>query len=221
MNRQARYRMGAVALLGLLATGCAESTVGGSLIGATGGAIVGAATSGRHVGRNVALGAVIGGLLGGLAGEAYHQRQVAAAATQPPPPPPGTPVPPPPGAGGPPPPPPGPWTVVTAPPPPPGPGGPTVGEPAVPPDPTRGVVTNGTLWEIHVHFNRPPGSPDPLVLRPGANAPVVLDIGKHRVVAQAFVDTQLGRRLVGTFDQTLTVDPRAPGWTIHFFPTNF
>jgi len=28
-------------------------------------------------------------------------------------------------------------------------------------------------------------------------------------------------RLVGTFDRTLTVDPRAPGWTIHFFPANF
>jgi hypothetical protein len=49
----------------------------------------------------------------------------------------------------------------------------------------------------------------------------VLDVGQHRVVAQAFVDTQLGRRLVGTFDRTLTVDPRAPGWTIHFFPANF
>ena len=46
--------------------------------------------------------------------------------------------------------------------------------------------------------------------------------GPHRVIAQAYVDTQLGRRLVGTFDRTLTVDPRAPGWTIHFFfPSNF
>ena len=35
------------------------------------------------------------------------------------------------------------------------------------------------------------------------------------------MDTQLGRRLVGTFDQILSVDPRAPGWTIHFFPTQF
>jgi hypothetical protein len=98
--------------------------------------------------------------------------------------------------------------------------GPPAG-PGAPPDPTLGVITNGTQWEIHVFLDLPPGSPSPLVLKPGTQAPVVLDIGQHRVVAQAFVDTQLGRRLVGTFDRTLTVDPRAPGWTIHFFPANF
>ena len=84
-----------------------------------------------------------------------------------------------------------------------------------------GIITNGTQWEIQVYMDLPPGSPSPLVLKPGMQAPVVLDIGQHRIVAQAFVDTQLGRRLVGTFDRTLTVDPRAPGWTIHFFPANF
>ena len=110
---------------------------------------------------------------------------------------------------------------MTAPPPPPPVGPAPVGGPAVAPDPTRGVITNGTLWEIHVFIDQLPGGQSPLVLRPSTSAPVVLDIGQHRVVAQAFVDTQLGRRLVGTFDRTLTVDPRAPGWTIHFFPANF
>jgi hypothetical protein len=133
---------------------------------------------------------------------AYHQREVAAAAQQQPPPPPGAPPPPPPTQ----------WSVVTAPPPPPPPGEQAVGPPAAPPDPTRGVITNGTLWEIHVFVDQPPESPNPLVLRPGADVSVVLDIGQHRIIAQAFVDTQLGRRLVGTFDRTLT---------IHFFPTNF
>ena len=70
-------------------------------------------------------------------------------------------------------------------------------------------------------IDHPPGSPGPLVPGPGTQVPVLLDIGPHRVIAQAYVDTQLGRRLVGTFDRTLTVDPRAPGWTIHFFPANF
>src|SRR5206468_8644443 len=156
-----------------------------------GGAILGAATSGRHTGRNLALGAVIGGLIGALAGEVVSQRDAAAKAPPPPPPPPGAaPVPPPP-------PPEGQWSVVTAPPPPP-PGG-----PARPPDPTLGVITNGTGWEIQVFFDAPPGSPNPLVLKPSASVPVVLDVGQHRVVAPAFVDTQLGRRLVGTFDRTL------------------
>lgn len=215
MGKRASYRIGVAALALTLLAGCAESTTKGAILGGASGAIVGAATSGRHVGRNLALGAVIGGLIGALAGEVVHQRGVAAAAQTPPPPPP-----PPPAVSVAPPPPGGQWTVVTAPPPLP-PAGQPVGGPAPPPDPTRGVIANGTLWEIHVFIDAPPGSPGPLVLRPGTNAPVVLDIGQHRVVAQAFVDTQLGRRLVGTFDRTLTVDPRAPGWTIHFFPANF
>ena len=166
------------------------------------------------MGRNVGLGALIGGLVGALAGEVIQQRTAAAAPTPVPPPPPV--------AGPPPPPPPGHWSVVTAPTPPPPVGPPApAGNPGRPPDPTLGVITNGTQWEIQVFIDNPPGSPSPLVLSPGMQAPVVLDVGQHRVVAQAFVDTQLGRRLVGTFDRTLTVDPRAPGWTIHFFPANF
>ena len=159
------------------------------------------------------LGALIGGLVGALAGEVIQQRTAAAAPSAPAPPPAGAP-PAPPG--------PGQWSVVTAPPPPPPVGPPPpAGHPGRPPDPTMGVITNGTQWEIQVFLDNPPGSPGPLVLQPGMQAPVVLDIGQHRVIAHAFVETQLGRRLVGTFDRTLMVDPRAPGWTIHFFPANF
>jgi hypothetical protein len=212
-------------LLALLLAGCAaqsgQSAVGeaplkGGIIGAAGGAMIGAMASGgtSHGARNAGLGALIGGLVGALAAEVVHQRTASA-----------TPAPAPPQVGGPPPPPPPPpaeqWSVVTAPTPPPPVGPPPTGNPGRPPDPTMGVITNGTQWEIQVFIDNPPGSPSPLVLTPGMQAPVVLDIGQHRVVAQAFVDTQLGRRLVGTFDRTLTVDPRAPGWSIHFFPANF
>jgi hypothetical protein len=206
------HRVVSAGLLALLLAGCAghEGAAKGALIGATGGGIIGAATSGSNVGRNLGLGALIGGLVGALAGEVIQQRTAAASPPMPPLP-----------AGGPPPPPPsGQWSVVTAPPPPPV-GPPPTGGPGRPPDPTMGVITNGTQWEIQVYIDNPPGSPGPLVLSPGMQAPVVLDVGQHRVVAQAFVDTQLGRRLVGTFDRTLTVDPRSPGWTIHFFPANF
>ena len=162
----------------------------------------------------MALGAVIGGLFGAIAGDMIQQRR---------PPRPPSRRRPAPASGK------RPAGAVAAravvrgdraPPPPPV-GPPPAGSPGRPPDPTLGVITNGTQWEIHVFLDLPPGSPSPLVLTPGTQAPVVLDIGQHRVVAQAFVDTQLGRRLVGTFDRTLRVDPRAPGWTIHFFPANF
>ena len=215
MRIRVAHRVVSAGLLALLLTGCTASNQGaakGALVGATAGGIIGAASSGSNVGRNLGLGALIGGLVGALAGEVIQQRTASAA-------PPAVPLP----AGGPPPPPPSEqWSVVTAPPPPPPPGGPPqAAGPGRPPDPTMGVITNGTQWEIQVYLDNPPGSPSPLVLTPGMQAPVVLDIGQHRVVAQAFVDTQLGRRLVGTFDRTLTVDPRSPGWAIHFFPANF
>jgi hypothetical protein len=204
VNR-ASVRIAAGGLAVLLLAGCAEQTAKGTLVGAGSGALIGAA-AGR--GKGALLGAVIGGLVGALVGETVAHRQTAAAS---PPPPPMTPT----AAPAPPPPPPGgQWAVVMPPPGPPGP-------PGAPPDPTRGVITNGTPWEIHVFVDAPPGTPGPLVLRRGDSAPVTLDVGQHRIVAQAFVDTQLGRRLVGTFDQILSVDPRAPGWTIHFFPANF
>lgn len=204
MIKRAGYRVVAVALAVVALAGCAEQTAKGAIVGAGSGAFIGAATSGRHAGQNAVLGAVIGGLLGALVGETVAHRQTAAAAPPPPPPPPAAA---PPG---------GHWAVVSAPPPP-----PPTGIPATPADPTRGVITNSTPWEVHVFIDAPPGTPGPLVLRPGNSAPVNLDIGKHRVVAQAFVDTQFGRRLVGTFDQILAVDPRAPGWTIRFFEANF
>jgi len=194
-------RIAATGLALILLAGCADQAVQGGVVGTGTGAIIGAAAG---KGPGALLGAVIGGLFGTLVGQSVATHQAVAA----------TPVPPPPGS--PPPPPEGQWSVVTAPPPA---GAP--GQPGPPPDPTRGVITNGTPWEIQVFVDAPPGSPGPLVLRRGDSAPVILDIGQHRIVAQAFVETQLGRRLVGTFDQILSVDPRAPGWTIHFFPTNF
>ncbi len=213
MLTRVSFRLVAAGLAVVLLAGCAEQTAKGAVIGAGSGALIGAATSGRHAGSNAVLGAIIGGLLGALVGEtvAHHETRSAAA------PPPPRPLPPPTAIAPPPPPPPGgQWSVVSAPPP-----LPPSGGPAAPPDPTRGVISNSTPWEVHVFVDAPPGSPGPLVLRPGMSAPVNLDIGQHRIVAQAFVDTQFGRRLVGTFDQILAVDPRAPGWTIRFFEANF
>jgi hypothetical protein len=194
------YRIVAAGLGILLLAGCAEQAVQGTAVGAGTGAVLGA-VAGR--GSGAALGAVIGGLLGALVGETVAHRQTQAAIANTPPPPP-----PPPG---------GPYVAAAAPAPPPPPSM-VQGSPL---DPTRGIITNGTPWEVHVFIDAPPGAPGPLVLTPGQSAPTNLDVGQHRIVAQAFVDTQFGRRLVGTFDQILAVDPRAPGWTIRFFEANF
>jgi len=185
-------RIASVGLGLLLLAGCTVPAQQGAAVGAGTGAVVGAVARGRP--GAAVLGAVIGGLLGALVGETAAHQQTAAAAAAPPP-------------GG-------QWVVMTPPPPP-------AGVPVPPPDPTRGIITNSTPWEVHVFVDAPPGGAAPLVLRPGQSAPAGLDIGRHRIVAQAFVDTQFGRRLVGTFDQTLAVDPRAPGWTIRFFEANF
>jgi YmgG-like glycine-zipper protein len=197
------YPVVASGLVVLLLAGCAEESAKGTVVGAGSGAVLGA-IAGR--GEGAVLGAVIGGLLGALVGEtvAHKETRAATAQTAPPPPQPASAPLPPPGTQ---------WAVVTPPPP--------AVVPGPPADPTRGVVTNSTPWEVHVFIDAPPGSPGPLVLQPGLSAPVNLDIGQHRIVAQAFVDTQFGRRLVGTFDQILAVDPRAPGWTIRFFEANF
>jgi hypothetical protein len=200
--RMGRYL--AVAGLTVLALGgCAgrEGTAAGAALGAGAGGAIGGAIG---EGPGVALGAVIGGLLGAIVGSEADRAQ--AATVRPASAPPGAPPPPPP---------PGQWAVVSPPPPLP------PGTPVPPPDPTRGVITNSTPWEVHVFIDAPPGSPGPLVLQPSGSAPVNLDIGKHRIVAQAFVNTQFGWRMVGTFDQILSVDPRAPGWTIRFFEANF
>ncbi|MGH7321274.1 MAG: YMGG-like glycine zipper-containing protein [Candidatus Rokuibacteriota bacterium] len=208
MTRRFGYRLGAAALALTVLGGCAggETTAKGAVVGAGSGAVIGA-VAGRG-GTGAALGALIGGLLGALVGSevAHHQTQAVAATPPPAPPPTAVSPPPPPG---------GQWAVVAPPPS----GPPTAAGPTT--DPTRGVITNSTPWEVHVYIDLPPGSPGPLVLRPGHSVPVNLDVGKHRIVAQAFVDTQFGRRLVGTFDQILAVDPRAPGWTIRFFEANF
>jgi hypothetical protein len=215
-RRSVRVLAGGLAVT--LLAGCAQETATGTVVGAGSGALIGAIAtgSGSHAGQNAVIGAIIGGLLGAIVGEstARSRAAVAGPVIPPPPPPPGA-MPPPPGAMPPPPPPGGHWAVVSTPPPVP------AGTPVPPPDPTRGVVTNRTPWEVHVFIDAPPGSPGPLVLRPAMSAPVNLDVGQHRIVAQAFVDTQFGRRLVGTFDQILAVDPRAPGWTIRFFEANF
>ena len=199
---------GLVLVLGLVA-GCAEmsATEKGAAIGAGTGALAGAIIGNQVRGnrpQHAAIGALIGGLAGAaggaLVGREVERRQ-----------------------------------QVAAPPP-----GPVVGTPsAAPPlpatasvtvpgqfsgDPTRGDIVNETRWRINVYVDADPtrtGGPPAFVLGPGERRPVDLDIGSHRVIAQAFVDTQFGPRAVGRLDRPLEVDPRRTGWTLNFAERDF
>lgn len=90
-------------------------------------------------------------------------------------------------------------------------------------DPTRGELANTTRWRVTVYIDADPGYQNSTSLRlaPNETQPANLDIGQHRIIAQAFVDTQFGPRLVGRYDKTITVDPRATGWSLRFGEADF
>ena len=144
------------------------------------------------------------------------------------------------------PPPPGPRMSAPPPPPPPGYGGtaPPQGSGSVPPppaygspppptqqagvtpsgDPTRGQIENATRWRVQVYIDQDPNSPGrapSLTLNPNEVLPQNLDIGTHRVMAQAFVETQFGTRPVGQFDRSVQVDPRSSGWSLRITEGDF
>jgi hypothetical protein len=83
-------------------------------------------------------------------------------------------------------------------------------------DPTRGVFVNATPWRVSLEVDG-----TTLLLQPGESRPALLDVGVHRVQARAEVDTHFGPRSVGHFERTLTVDPRAPGWSLYLSRWDF
>jgi len=184
----------AILLIALILAGCATPGQTGAAMGAGVGAATGAAV-GRNLG-GAALGAILGGIAGALIGETAAQSPYRTPQAGPPPPPPGHGLPPPPPPG----------VTVTSP---------------RPADPTKGVMINGTRWEVLVFVDASPEGAPTLVLRPNESMPVNLDIGPHRIVARAFVETQFGKRPVGTSDQTRRVDARQHGWSIRFIEQSF
>jgi hypothetical protein len=200
--------MCAILVAGLL-SGCAEmsATEKGAAIGAGTGALAGAIIGNQVRGnrpQHAAMGAIIGGLAGAAGGALIGrevERRQQAAAPAPPAPVVGTPsaAPPPQTA------------VVTVP-------GQYGG------DPTRGDFVNQTRWRVNVYVDADPtrtAGPPTFALGPGERRAVDLDVGPHRVVAQAFVDTQFGPRLVGRLDRQIEVDPRRPGWSLAFGDADF
>ena len=193
-----------VPMAALVAAGCGgelttreKGTFGGAALGAATGAIIGAAVG--SPGAGAAIGAGVGALGGTVVGGAMQESErKGEAARQAPPPAYG---------GTPPPPPPGPQARVV-------PSG----------DPTRGQLENATRWRVQVYVDQEPSRLDRapyLTLNPGDVLPQNLDIGTHRIIAQAFVETQFGTRPVGRFDRSVQVDSRGSGWSLRFSEGDF
>ncbi len=178
-----------------------QGALTGAALGAGTGALIGNA-SGGSAGTGAAIGAGLGLLTGALIGGAIENQR---GETPYPPPAGGSPQP---GAARPP---------VQQP-------GGVTSPTTVPVDPTGGQFVNGTRWRVEVFVDADPialQSATPIVLSPQESRQYNLDLGPHRVIAHAMVDTQFGTRTVGRYDRTIQVDPRGSGWTLQFTETSF
>lgn len=179
-----------------------KSTVGGAVLGAGTGAAIGAiAGGGRGAATGAAIGAILGTVGGAVAGDIAQGIEGERAAQAAPPPPPQ----------------PQPQAMPQ-----------TQAAVQVPGtfsgDPTRGELVNATKWRVQIYIDADPGHLPPaptLALNPQERQAANLDIGQHRIIAQAFVDTQFGPRLVGRYDKTIQIDPKSPGWSIRFSESDF
>ena len=175
-----------------------QGAVTGAALGAGTGAIIGSATG--RAGPGAAIGAGIGLLTGAILGGALEKERGETAVPAPPPPA-GSILS---GATG------KPYTRF-----------PTRTIPTV--DPTTGQFVNGTRWRLMVFVDADPEalqSASPILLQPQESRQHNLDLGPHRVIARAVVDTQFGPRTVGGYDRTIEVDPRGSGWALRFSEDN-
>lgn len=95
---------------------------------------------------------------------------------------------------------------------------------AVTVDPTMGQFVNGTRWRLEVSIDADSQAVQNgggIVLNPQESRQHSLDLGAHRVIARAYVDTQFGKRPVGGYDRTIQIDPRGNGWILRFTEADF
>lgn len=74
---------------------------------------------------------------------------------------------------------------------------------------------NATGWTVRVYINPDPNNVEattPVVIPPNQVVPSNLDIGSHRIIARAYVNTQFGERLVGKFTKEIEIFEHRPGW---------
>ncbi len=87
-----------------------------------------------------------------------------------------------------------------------------------------GQFVNGTRWRLEVFIDADSQAVQNgggIVLNPQEARQHSLDLGAHRVIARAYVDTQFGKRPVGRYDRTIQIDPRGNGWTLRFTEADF
>ncbi|MFQ5882384.1 MAG: glycine zipper domain-containing protein [Candidatus Methylomirabilales bacterium] len=189
----------------ILISGCAggpattreKGALAGAAIGAGTGAIIGSQTG--EAGTGALIGGTIGGVSGALMGGAIQEQRQGLGGVATPPVQPGATAYPQQPAG------------ISVP-------GQYLG------DPTRGELANATRWRVAVYIDADPGhqnSRPSVWLGPNEAQPANLDIGQHRIVARAFVDTQFGPRLVGRYNKTVAVDPRSTGWSLRLGEGDF
>lgn len=91
-------------------------------------------------------------------------------------------------------------------------------------DPTAGEFNNNTRWNVRVYVDAPTkdlkNAPQ-LSLGPNETAPANLDVGEHKVIAIAYVNTQYGERLVGSHESVFHIAPRGQGWKVAFNESSF
>ena len=187
--RVTRISLIVIAIPLLFAAGCTtyDSAVpGGTAIGAGAGALIGYGLTGSGLGA--AAGAGAGALAGALTGVAIDESNRRRMAPPPPPPSPRYEQPPP--------------RYERA---------PQTYSP--PPDPTRGALVNETRWRLEIFLD---DAREAITLRAGQGYPLYLDIGGHRIAAMAYVSTQFGERLVGTYRHSIYIDPKGSGWSLRF-----
>ncbi len=96
---------------------------------------------------------------------------------------------------------------------------------AVPAEPGSIIgFVNPTRWIVRVYINPDPKnvkSTTPVVLPPNRVVPSYLDVGNHRIIARAYVNTQFGERLVGEFTEKIEIFEHRPGWFLKFQDYDF
>ena len=100
-----------------------------------------------------------------------------------------------------------------------------LGAAAIPAEPGAIIgFVNSTRWTVRVYINpdaKNVKATTPVVLLSNQVVPSYLDVGNHRIIARAYVNTQFGERLVGELTEEIEIFEDRPGWFLKFQDYDF